>query len=78
MSPVNSFFKIYCEIKYAADKGVKTHIQQKVTLPLSGRFFIFGHSPSLLDRVLSTHGTTCQSLRFLLATRERVLRVVYT
>ena len=57
---------------------VNSKTLEKVTLPLSGRFFIFGHSPSLLDRVLSTHGTTCQSLRFLLATRERVLRVVYT
>ncbi|HIU61103.1 MAG TPA: hypothetical protein IAB69_00435 [Candidatus Coproplasma excrementigallinarum] len=49
---------------------------KKETLPLSGRFFIFGHSPSLLVRAPRAHMSTCQSLRLLLATRKRVLRVI--
>ncbi len=50
----------------------------KVTHRLSRWVFIFGRSPCLLARVLSTHLSTWQSLRLLLATLKRVIRIIYT
>lgn len=64
-------------VENAADRrSALVCLTEKETLPLSGRFFIFGHSPSLLVRAPRAHLSTCQSLRLLLATRKRVLRVI--
>ena len=79
-------FMVINILEYCLNRGVKLYTVKlhtiklcsckQETLPLSGRFFIFGHSPSLLVRAPRAHMSTCQSLRLLLATRKRVLRVI--